>query len=152
MLNNTVFPVTVNLEGALRHLRELHKADRHGFVLWIDALCINQKDVKERTSQVQMMGKIYARGEEVVVYLGYRLGGDTYLNMPPSIIEFDADGKTLGTRPCDRSGADLYDVFSLIIEFARSKPPGHISAFGGYASEETTSVVVVETSRLFEAS
>jgi hypothetical protein len=101
MLNNTVFPVTVNLEGALRHLRELHKADRDDFVLWIDALCINQGDVKERTSQVQMMGKIYAQSEEVVVYLGDRLGGDAYLEAPPPIIEFGANGKTMEARPCD---------------------------------------------------
>jgi hypothetical protein len=151
MLNNTVFPVTVNFEGALRHLRELDKADKEDFVLWIDALAINQRDVKERTSQVQMMGKIYAQSEEVVVYLGDRLGGDANLNTPPPIIKFDANGNTLEARPCDQSGAGLYDVFDLIGKFACSTPPEHISAFSGYASEETASIAVERTSRLFEA-
>jgi hypothetical protein len=150
-LNNTVFPVTVNLEGALRHLRELHKADKEDFVLWIDALSINQRDIKERTIQVQMMGKIYAHSEEVVVYLGDRLGGDAYLETPPPIIEYGADGKTIGTRPCDRHGADLFDVFNLIGEFARGTQPAHISAFSSYATEETAFTAREGTSRLFEA-
>ena len=29
--------------------------------LWIDALCINQKDADEKSHQVQMMGKIYSK-------------------------------------------------------------------------------------------
>lgn len=57
----------------MRHLRELYKANEGGLVLWVDALCINQKDVEERTSQVQFMGKIYAQCEEVIVYLGDNL-------------------------------------------------------------------------------
>jgi hypothetical protein len=151
MPNNTVFPVTVNLEGALRHLRELHKADKEDFVLWIDALAINQRDVKERTSQVQMMGKIYAQSEEVVVYLGDRLGGDANLNTPPPIIKFDANGNTLEARTCDRSAAGLYDVFSWIGDFARSTPPKDFSTFGSYVSKKTASTATEATSRLFEA-
>lgn len=38
------FPVTQNLEDALRHLRQ-SEGDR---VLWIDAICINQNDLIER--------------------------------------------------------------------------------------------------------
>jgi len=36
-LDGRVYPVTVNLEGALRHLREAYKA---GLDLWIDALYV----------------------------------------------------------------------------------------------------------------
>lgn len=36
-LNGRVYPVTVNLEGALRHLREAYK---DGLNLWIDALYV----------------------------------------------------------------------------------------------------------------
>jgi len=38
--------------------------------LWIDALCINQADIVERNSQVQMMGEIYSWAKEVISCLG----------------------------------------------------------------------------------
>jgi hypothetical protein len=38
--------------------------------LWIDAICINQKDTAERNEQVKQMGKIYKFAERVIVWLG----------------------------------------------------------------------------------
>ena len=37
---------------------------------WIDALCINQDDLKERKEQVLLMGKIFARAQVTFVWLG----------------------------------------------------------------------------------
>jgi hypothetical protein len=39
-------------------------------VLWIDAICINQKDNKERTVQVRLLSRIYRNAARVVVWLG----------------------------------------------------------------------------------
>ena len=64
--NGQEFPVTQNLYEALRHLIERGIDDW----LWIDAICINQKDVGERGIQVALMGKIYSSAEEVLVWLG----------------------------------------------------------------------------------
>ncbi|KAF4873556.1 Heterokaryon incompatibility protein 6, OR allele [Colletotrichum siamense] len=58
--------VTRNCHGALRNLR-LQTSDR---LLWIDAICINQKDDLEKTVQVRMMGRVYAASYQVVIYLG----------------------------------------------------------------------------------
>lgn len=55
-----------NLYGALERLRRPDK-DR---VLWIDALCINQGDNKEKTQQVRIMGEIYTRARRVLIWLG----------------------------------------------------------------------------------
>lgn len=63
--------VTKNLHGALQRLRDPH-LDR---ILWVDALCINQDDLEERTQQVQMMALIYAYASRVVVWLGEEAGG-----------------------------------------------------------------------------
>jgi hypothetical protein len=41
-----------------------------GHLLWIDALCINQDDVNERTQQVRMMGDVYSSAEQVIIWLG----------------------------------------------------------------------------------
>jgi hypothetical protein len=38
--------------------------------LWIDALCINQADFEERSSQVLLMGNIYSSASEVLIWLG----------------------------------------------------------------------------------
>lgn len=39
-------------------------------LLWVDALCINQQDNDEKSSQVMMMRHIYARAKNVLVWLG----------------------------------------------------------------------------------
>ncbi len=58
--------VTLNLWKALRSLRQA--TDTRTF--WIDAICINQKNIHERNSQVRLMKEIYQRAVEVVVWLG----------------------------------------------------------------------------------
>lgn len=55
-----------NLYQALIHLRYADKSR----TLWIDALCINQKDDEEKNHQVQCMRDIYSGAEEVIVWLG----------------------------------------------------------------------------------
>ncbi|KAF2023661.1 HET-domain-containing protein, partial [Setomelanomma holmii] len=37
--------------------------------LWIDAICINQKDDREKSFQVQQMGNIYAGATQVIIYI-----------------------------------------------------------------------------------
>jgi hypothetical protein len=44
--------------------------DEWPIVIWIDAICINQKDDVEKAQQVAMMGSIYRRASRVVGYLG----------------------------------------------------------------------------------
>ena len=38
--------------------------------IWIDSICINQKDNQERSSQVAMMREIYHKASKVIVWLG----------------------------------------------------------------------------------
>ncbi|KAI1779249.1 heterokaryon incompatibility protein-domain-containing protein [Hypoxylon cercidicola] len=63
-INNIEFFITENLDSALRHLR-LTDAQRY---LWVDALCINQFDVKEKSIQVSRMFPIYQKAERVVAW------------------------------------------------------------------------------------
>ena len=58
--------VTENLDLALRHLRQSDTS----LNLWIDQLCINQYDLKEKESQVSLMGRVYKRSWNTVVWLG----------------------------------------------------------------------------------
>jgi hypothetical protein len=66
LVNGCQHSVTVNLESALRRIRE----SESDLTLWIDALCINQSNNSERTAQVRLMHDIFASTEEVIVYLG----------------------------------------------------------------------------------
>jgi hypothetical protein len=65
-MSGKTFTVRSNLKYALRHLR-LVKMPR---VLWIDALCIDQKNLLERSNQVGRMREIYACAEKVIAWTG----------------------------------------------------------------------------------
>lgn len=60
-----VLPVTKNCLAALRSFRT--SADR---LVWVDAVCINQFDLKERAQQVSLMRDIYMSAARVLTYLG----------------------------------------------------------------------------------
>jgi hypothetical protein len=55
-----------NLATALNHLRYQDKTR----VLWVDAICINQSDDVERSTQVLRMSSIYQDCSRVVIWLG----------------------------------------------------------------------------------
>ena len=57
--------VTVSLHAALRRLR----AEGIEFV-WVDFLCINQRDSEERSIQIGRMGMMFKLAKQVVVWLG----------------------------------------------------------------------------------
>lgn len=58
--------ITENLHEALTHLR-LPDEDR---IMWVDAICIDQKNLHERSHQVQQMSRIYKTAQSVVFWLG----------------------------------------------------------------------------------
>src|SRR5215471_5848771 len=63
--------VTSNLQEALQSLR----SPIHPRRLWIDAICIDQKNDEERSQQVQIMRLIYKHANRVVVWLGPKSDG-----------------------------------------------------------------------------
>ena len=66
VLSKSQFSATKNLASALRHLRLPDKQR----LVWIDSICINQADNKERNHQVRQMQQIYRDADQVVVWLG----------------------------------------------------------------------------------
>ncbi|KAI0096651.1 heterokaryon incompatibility protein-domain-containing protein [Nemania sp. FL0031] len=68
LLNGTVWEITPSLSELLHALFSTPANERE--YLWVDALCINQGDVKERTDQVNLMCRIYSQGAFVFVWLG----------------------------------------------------------------------------------
>lgn len=60
------FKIRTNLQSALRELR-LPSQSRW---LWVDAICINQKDNAEKAGQLLLIPAIYRFSEQTIVYLG----------------------------------------------------------------------------------
>ena len=80
-LDGQVCDVGQNLFQALWHLRDYvgepsNKAPpvsskRETTWIWIDALCIDQRNILERNHQVRLMGRIYETAVKVVIWLGW---------------------------------------------------------------------------------
>lgn len=85
--------ITKNCEAALRKFRD----PREKRPLWIDSVCIDQKNLSERNSQVKMMADIYSGASRVLVYLdeGHVLQSEDQLRRL-----FD----TIRNSICDQSG------------------------------------------------
>lgn len=81
-LSGRSFHIRSNLFDYLQmlHREHIQKARRRKSIrssadwIFIDALCINQDDIKERGHQVKRMGAIYGNATEVVAWLGTSLG------------------------------------------------------------------------------
>jgi hypothetical protein len=65
-VQNQRFHITDNLNSALRYLRLKDET----LSLWVDAICINQKDDVEKTWQVQQMTRVYQQAASTFAWLG----------------------------------------------------------------------------------
>lgn len=61
--------VRPNLEDVLRQFRgtDSHQED---LFIWVDAMCIDQDDEKEKSAQVAKMAEIYSKARDVLIWLG----------------------------------------------------------------------------------
>lgn len=79
LVNGIDFKATANLFDFLVRYRKISYVvpqwELASLPMWIDAVCINQDDVPERNSQVQMMGSIYRSATKTISWLGPDDGG-----------------------------------------------------------------------------
>ncbi|CAK4032404.1 Hypothetical predicted protein [Lecanosticta acicola] len=68
-----IIKVGRNLLQALHSLRRQGEARR----MWIDAICINQKDAEERSEQVNLMANVYERAHGVIAWIGRESASST---------------------------------------------------------------------------
>ena len=70
-INDYEYPLTPNLHDALQQFRlNQYKNGMSKRKLWIDAICIQQADNAEKSSQLRLMRDIYARASSVLMWLG----------------------------------------------------------------------------------
>ncbi len=96
LVNDREFQVTRNLFIALRHLRRENTAR----LFWIDALCINQEDVEERSSQISQMAFLFHRAQSVIARLGEGdAGSQIVMRLARHLHDFEAGN----LRSCDEN-------------------------------------------------
>ena len=79
LVNARLLRIRANLWHFLQLARHKY-ADR---LLWIDAICIDQEDWRERGHQISLMGDIFARAKQVLVCLG---GGSSEIPLGMTLI------------------------------------------------------------------
>lgn len=57
--------VSANCKAALKRLN-----NKENKLLWVDAICINQRDGFEKNHQVALMSRIYSQAEQTIAWLG----------------------------------------------------------------------------------
>ena len=67
-VNSRRFGIRIILGDALWFLLKTEAITTY---LWIDAICINQADLDERASQVQLMKQIYSKAQTVRIWLDH---------------------------------------------------------------------------------
>ena len=64
--NSQTFSIGANLFAALTRIRMVDRP----LILWVDALCIDQRSNSERSQQIPLMAEIYKKAHNVIAWLG----------------------------------------------------------------------------------
>ncbi|KAH8585979.1 heterokaryon incompatibility protein-domain-containing protein [Bisporella sp. PMI_857] len=112
-IEGTNMEITPNLYHALQALR----MKENSRVLWVDSLCINQSDNKDKEIQISMMLEIYRSAQHVVVYLGEPNTGGlalfSFLNR--NVREGDSVGKAIEDLGLDER--DIRELLEAYVHF-----------------------------------
>lgn len=65
-VDNSKLEVTQNLYTALLRLQDNHCCR----YVWVDAICIDQSNEREKSNQIPLMAEIYMKARRVIVWLG----------------------------------------------------------------------------------
>jgi hypothetical protein len=91
--------ITMNCESVLRSLRHTGQNRK----IWVDAICIDQKNTPERNHQVKMMATIYTNASQVLAYLTTATSG----SLNRVISHLDEDSGQLSSRIITPSRQDV---------------------------------------------
>jgi hypothetical protein len=103
-VNGMPLQVPRNLYSVLKHIR----SESEPILLWIDAICINQDDLDERSHQVNQMIDVYRSAKQTYIWLG------------DEIENLDAGLSLLNWLDSQTTGKGLEDVIMALAEFAQS--------------------------------
>jgi hypothetical protein len=89
-----------NLDAFCREFRQV--ASNEALYIWVDQLCIDQKNILERNHQVQLMSRIYRRATSTIVWLDSEVSHDDDIDVAPTnascVTAQDKQNPTTDTR------------------------------------------------------
>jgi hypothetical protein len=102
LVDGREFSVSENLHAALMEIRSFHR------FFWIDAICINQEDLVERSQQVALMNAIYRSADSVRAWLGPEADDSQFAieAMERWIVEI--------TKRCETAKKSYWDIVAAI--------------------------------------
>jgi hypothetical protein len=110
--NGEIMPVTRNLHNALERLRYPDKIR----TFWVDAICINQGNTRERSHHVAFMDIIYKNADAVLVDMGHdRDGGG------PKVVSLIQDHKVRSFSYSSLEDMPVIDATDPIVADSRWK-------------------------------
>jgi hypothetical protein len=124
--------MTANLAAGLRQLRFLDRNRR----LWVDAICINQKDNDEKGPQVALMAQVFRNAECVLVWLG--VGNSAIYEAIEFMNDAANDSKIYGVQPELTFAANVTtrpnnEEGQALTELSNRTDPTHLGLFFGQA-------------------
>lgn len=128
--------ISVNLHAALIAIRRLYGSIN----LWVDAICIDQKNGVEKQHQIPLMGEIYSLAVTVFVWLG------SGTQSSDNAMDWISDASKLALGSFSNGSIRWNDVWDLLIQgFIRihGKCSGLLTT--SYLDYEIIIVLVVET-------
>lgn len=121
--------IPTNLLHCLQRLRHEKKPR----ILWADSVCINQKDRRERSQQVRIMGSIFEQAERVMVWFGRGLDFDAK-------VAFDLIQSLVPRcRELDTGSPITLEEEIDFLSFAEGLPSSHWKAFASLLETPWTS-------------
>jgi hypothetical protein len=100
-----ILAIAKNLANALPYLRYADKSR----VLWVDAICIDQQNPKERGHQVGQMADIFRTAERVIAWLGSEADSSAlaFKVLRKMSFHIEVDWELVRMRPARKSESDL---------------------------------------------
>ena len=96
-------------EHILEALNNLHGYVPHGSMIWIDGICINQKDPVEKATQVTLIPQIFSRAQKVLCWLGKHADqSDLVISNLPRLAEEVEQASLQGTLSIKSEDAALW--------------------------------------------
>lgn len=107
LINCKAFRVRTNCEFALKQAYWYEKT----YYYWIDAICINQENLEEKSMQVSIMGSIYKRAAHVLACVGDHADDSAFLL-------HELKQRAFTVKPCG-PGRGLYVRLSMRFQLGR---------------------------------
>jgi hypothetical protein len=111
LLNDVRLPLAPNLFAALFHLR----SEAVARLLWIEAICINQLDIAEKSTQIPRMKDNYQAAWRLVVWLGPAgQNSDMSIDLVEDMANIDLD-----SIPIVIKGEDTMKAWDALLKLVR---------------------------------